>query len=69
MKKKAKQTNQLSGIYKTLSGIREEQPERRYVRPEDSLINPNQLYPSTGVGTNVLAKNGKSIDSYQFGGD
>ena len=67
--KKAKQTNQLSGIYKTLSGIREEQPERRYVRPEDSLINPDQLYPSTGVGTNVLAKNGKSIDSYQFGGE
>ena len=67
--KEAKQTNQLSGIYKTLSGIREEQPERRYVRPEDSLINPNQLYPSTGVGTNVLAKNGKSIDSYQFGGE
>ena len=67
--KMAKQANQLSGIYKTLSGIREEQPERRYVRPEDSLINPNQLYPSTGVGTNVLAKNGKSIDSYQFGGE
>ena len=67
--KKAKQTNQLSEIYKTLSGIREKQPERRYVRPEDSLFNPDQLYPSTGVGTNVLAKNGKSIDSYQFGGE
>lgn len=67
--KMAKQANQLSGIYKTLSGIREEQPERRYVRPEDSLINPNQLFPSTGVGTNVLAKNGKNIDSYQFGGE
>ena len=66
---KAKQTNQLSGIYKTLSGIREKQPERRYVRPEDSLINPDQLFPSTGVGTNVLAKNGKNIDSYQFGGE
>ena len=67
--KKAKQTNQLSGIYKNLSGIREKQPERRYVRPEDSLINPDQLYPSTGVGTNILAKNGKNIDSYQFGGE
>lgn len=67
--KKAKQTNQLSGIYKNLSGIREKQPERRYVRPEDSLINPDQLYPSTGVGTNVLAKNGKNIESYQFGGE
>lgn len=67
--KKAQQTNQLSGIYKTLSGIREKQPERRYVRPEDSLINPNQLFPSTGVGTNVLAKNGKNINSYQFGGE
>ena len=67
--KEAKQTNQLSGIYKTLSGIREQQPERRYVRPEDSLINPDQLFPSTGVGTNVLAKNGKNIDSYQFGGE
>ena len=67
--KKAKQTNQLSGIYKTLSGIREKQPERRYVRPEDSLINPDQLYPSTGVGTNILAKNGKNIDSYRFGGE
>jgi uncharacterized protein YcbK (DUF882 family) len=67
--KKAKQTNQLSEMYKTLSGIREQQPERRYVRPEDSLINSDQLYPSTGVGTNVLAKNGKNIDSYQFGGE
>ena len=67
--KKAKQTNQLSEIYKTLSGIREQQPERRYVRPEDSLINPDQLFPSTGVGTNILAKNGKNIDSYQFGGE
>ena len=67
--KKAKQTNQLSEIYKTLSGIREQQPERRYVRPEDSLINPDQLYPSTGVGTNILAKNGKNIDSYQSGGE
>ena len=67
--KKAKQTNQLSEIYKTLSGIREQQPERRYVRPEDSLINPDQLFPSTGVGTNVLAKNGKNVDSYQFGGE
>ena len=42
---------------------------KQIIRPEDSLINPDQLYPSTGVGTNVLAKNGKNIDSYQFGGE
>ena len=35
--------------------------KRKYVRPEDALIQPNQLFPTYGVGTNVLAKDGARI--------
>ena len=35
---------------------------RRYVRPEDQMFNPEQLYPSYGTGTNILsAKKGGKI--------
>jgi hypothetical protein len=42
-------------------------PERKYVRPDDqwNVINPDELYPSRGTGTNILAKHGKSL---QMGG-
>jgi hypothetical protein len=35
--------------------------KRKYVRPEDALIQPNQMFPTYGVGTNVLAKDGARI--------
>ena len=38
-----------------------------YVRPEDNVINGEELFPIHGVGTNVLAKYGKTM-KYQDGG-
>lgn len=40
---------------------RPEETRRRYVRPEDSLVQPEQLFPSYGVGTNYLARNGSIL--------
>ena len=34
---------------------------KNYVRPEDNPVQPNQLFPTYGVGTNVLKRNGGSI--------
>jgi hypothetical protein len=45
------------------AGLRPEQRERRYVRPEDNILQPDQMFPSYGVGTNVLAKNGAEIQN------
>ena len=42
-----------------------EQTKRRYLRPEDVTVQPNQLSPSYGVGTNVLA----ARDGMQIGGN
>jgi hypothetical protein len=36
---------------------------KNYVRPEDQIVNPNELFPTYGVGTNVLAKNGAEIQN------
>lgn len=35
--------------------------KRQYVRPEDVIIQPEQMFPSYGVGTNVLAQDGAMI--------
>ncbi len=34
---------------------------KNYVRPEDQIVNPNELFPTYGVGTNVLKRNGGPI--------
>ena len=34
---------------------------KNYVRPEDNPVQPNQLFPTYGVGTNVLKRNGGPI--------
>ena len=34
---------------------------KNYVRPEDNPVQPGQLFPSYGVGTNVLKRNGGPI--------
>ena len=36
---------------------------KNYVRPEDNPVQPNQLFPTYGVGTNVLAKDGAEIQN------
>jgi hypothetical protein len=44
-----------------------QQPRRQYVRPEDMAFQPEQMFPSYGVGTNVLAQDGTVIN--QIGGN
>lgn len=58
--KKADQASRLSGLAAQAAGMRE-RVERKYVRPEDSLLQPGQLGNPYGTGTNYLAKNGRAI--------
>lgn len=57
----------LSNITKQASSIKPETIKRKYVRPEDQLIDPNELYPSYGTGTNYLAKHGKELKKANLG--
>lgn len=66
-KKQAEQFLQLSQIVGQAAGLPPDLPQRRYVRPEDNLVNPGELYSPYGTGTNYLAKDGKKIPSYQNG--
>jgi hypothetical protein len=46
------------------AGLRPELRERRYVRPEDNILQPDQRFPSYGMGTNVLsARDGAEIQN------
>ena len=59
--KKAEQSAQLSGLaLQAQQGV--PQPQRKYVRPEDSLVQPGQLGNPYGTGTNYLqAEDGAMI--------
>jgi hypothetical protein len=58
--KKAEQASQLSGL--ALQASQTAQPsKRKYVRPEDALVQPGQLGNPYGSGTNYLAENGRVI--------
>jgi hypothetical protein len=59
--KKADQASRLSGLAAQAAGMRE-RVERKYVRPEDSLLQPGQMGNPYGAGTNYLAaENGTMI--------
>lgn len=59
--KKADQSSQLSGLAAQAANTREK-VERKYVRPEDALVQPGQLGNPYGSGTNYLAaQNGTMI--------
>jgi hypothetical protein len=60
-KKEAKQNAKLTGVIAQAAQTREEPIRRQYVRPEDVIVQPEQLFPSYGVGTNVLAEDGAMI--------
>lgn len=62
-----KQGVQLSELTKQVSELNPQLQPRQYVRPEDNLLEPNNLMPSFGTGSNFLAKNGKSIKKAQLG--
>ena len=59
-KKKAEQASQLSGLALQAQQTTEK-AKRKYVRPEDALVQPGQMGNPYGSGTNFLAKNGKMI--------
>ena len=59
-KAKAKQNTQLSGLALQAQQTAQ-QPKRKYVRPEDNLIQPGQMGNPYGSGTNFLAENGRMI--------
>ena len=58
--KKADQSAQLSGLGLQAQQTTQKAP-RKYVRPEDSLVQPGQLGNPNGNGTNYLAQNGTMI--------
>jgi hypothetical protein len=59
-KKKAEQASQLSGLALQAQQTTEK-AKRKYVRPEDMILQPGQMGNPYGSGTNFLAKNGKMI--------
>lgn len=66
--KNAHKLNLLSKVVGQAAGLNPTAPTRKYVRPEDNLVNPSDLYPTYGTGTNYLAKNGKRLPGMNFGG-
>lgn len=66
--KQAQQDAQLTGVQATAAASKPLQPiKNQYVTPWDKVVQPNQLFPSQGVGTNVLAEDGAVIN--QIGGN
>jgi hypothetical protein len=59
-KKKAEQNTQLSGLALQAQNTMQA-PARKYVRPEDNIIQPGQMGNPYGSGTNFLAENGTMI--------
>lgn len=57
----ARQTQQVSDLALQASKTRPEQTQRKYVRPEDMITAGNQLSPTQGTGTNILAQKGVTI--------
>lgn len=66
--KEANKQFQLSGLTKQAGLSRPEPIKRKYVRPEDQVINENELFPTYGVGTNYIAEDGAEV-SGQVGGN
>lgn len=62
-RQQAKQFSLVSDVVAKAAESRPEKVKRKYVRPEDIAIQPNQMFPSQGVGTNYLAKNGAEIQN------
>ena len=60
--KKADQASQISGLTAQAAESQDiSKPNRKYVRPEDALVQPGQLGSPQGTGTNYLAQYGANI--------
>ncbi len=58
----AKQNAMVTGLVAQASQTRPEAVKRKYVRPEDMQVQPEQMFPTYGTGTDYLSgKNGLSI--------
>jgi hypothetical protein len=64
-RKSAEQQASVSDLSLKAALSKPEQQKRTYRRPEDALVQPDQLFPSYGVGTNVLT----ARDGMQIGGN
>ena len=53
--REAEQDAKLTGVQAQAAALRPQPINRRYVRPEDALMQPEQMFPTYGVGTNILA--------------
>jgi hypothetical protein len=61
-RREAQQMAKLTGVQAAAAASMPIEPiNRQYVRPEDNIIQQDQLFPSQGVGTNVLAEYGATI--------
>jgi len=58
---KARQAGNLASLTQQVSGLAPERVNRKYVRPEDNLVEPGVLNNPYGSGTNLLAKYGMQI--------
>jgi hypothetical protein len=66
--KQAQQTASLTGLQSAAIASKPMQPlKNQYVTPWDKVVQPDQRFPSYGVGTNVLAEDGAVIN--QIGGN
>lgn len=59
--KGAQQMQQVSDLALKAANTRPEKSQRRYVRPEDMITAGNQLSPTYGTGTNILAQKGVTV--------
>ena len=66
-RRRAEQWADVSDVVLEASQSRPEQEERKYVRPEDYINTGEEFFPTFGVGTNVLAKQGKTLPKAQGG--
>lgn len=67
--REARKQAQLSGLVKTAGLTQGEPIKRKYVRPEDQVINQNEMFPTYGVGTNYIAEDGAQVTRGGIGGN
>lgn len=69
-RREAERAKRMSEVVKQAAFLPPDKVKRKYVRPEDQVIDPNELAPTYGVGTNYLELGGtirKKPRSAQYG--
>lgn len=68
-KLKKEKADKLKNLLDTAGALKDpEANKRKYVRPEDQLVDPGEMFPTYGVGTNYL-KEGGSVPYMKSGGE